>query len=127
MNPLTAPITLSAATAAYLRDRLSRSGVLILGVGNSGNQIGALSGNDAAAALIASHPACPRISDAELTAIVDALRLRAGQGDVEAAQLIFRIANAQQELAASAAIAELPADSAPLDDPQPFADNLDPS
>jgi hypothetical protein len=127
MNPLTAPITLSAATAAYLRDRLARPGVLILGVGNSGNQIGALGANGAAAALIASHPACPQISDAELSAIVDALRLLAGQGDVEAAQLIFRIANAQQELAASAAIAELTADSAPLDDPQPFADNLDPS
>ncbi len=127
MNPLTAPITLSAATAAYLRDRLARSGVLILGVGNSGNQIGALGGNDVAAALIASHPACPQISEAELTAIVDALRVRAGQGDVEAAQLIFRIATAQQELANMAANAELPVDPTLPDDPQPFTDNPDPS
>ena len=127
MNPMTMPITLSAATAAYLRDHLLKPGVLILGVGNSGNQIGAQSGNDAAATLIASHPACPRISDAELTAIVDALRLRAGQGDVEAAQLIFRIANVQQELAVGAALSELSADSAPPDDPQPSADSPDPS
>ncbi len=127
MNPLTAPITLSAATATYFRDRLLRPGVLILGLGNSGNQIGAQGGDDAAAALIASHPACPQISDAELTAIVDALRLRAGQGDVEAAQLIFRIATAQQELAIMAASADLPADPTLPDDPQPFAANPDPS
>ncbi len=99
MNPLTAPLTATGTTVDFVRSRLRLPGVLILGLGNSGNNVRLEATGDDLAATIAAHPACPHISDAELAAIVEALRRRAAQGEVEAAQLIFKIAVLQQEIA----------------------------
>jgi hypothetical protein len=99
MNPLTAPLSATGTTVDFVRSRLRLPGVLILGLGNSGNNVRLEAAGDDLAAAIAAHPACPRISNAELAAIVEALRRRAGQGEVDAAQLIFKIAMLQQEIA----------------------------
>lgn len=99
MNPLTAPLSATGTTVDFVRSRLRLPGVLILGLGNSGNNVRLEATGDDLAAAIAAHPACPRISNAELAAIVEALRRRAGQGEVDAAQLIFKIAMLQQEIA----------------------------
>ena len=99
MNPLTASLTATGTTVDFVRSRLRLPGVLILGLGNSGNNVRLEAAGDDLAAAIAAHPACPRISDAELASIMEALRRRAGQGEVDAAQLIFKIALLQQEIA----------------------------
>ncbi len=133
MNPLTAPLTATGTTVDFVRSRLRLPGVLILGLGNSGNNVRLEAAGDDLAAAIAAHPACPQISDAELAAIVEALRRRAGQGEVDAAQLIFKIAMLQQEItefeASQAAAAQIEgygekSDGAPGDDAE---DGIDPN
>jgi hypothetical protein len=77
-------------------DRLRRSTVAIQGAGNSGNRIYLDPVRDELAAAIAAHAQTAAITDEELAATVEAIRRRAGKGNLQAALVLFRIAEMQR-------------------------------
>jgi hypothetical protein len=76
--------------------RTSDGGSIIIGAGNSGNRINANTAPDQVAAAIAAHPDTPEITDELLAEVFNAIRERAREGDLEAALVLFRIADKQR-------------------------------
>jgi predicted PurR-regulated permease PerM len=71
-------------------------GSLIRGMGNSANRIYTNELTDEVAEAIAKAPAVPRVTDEELGATYLAIRDRATAGDLDAALVLFRIAQIQR-------------------------------
>ena len=76
--------------------RTSGGGSIIIGAGFSGNRINADTVSDQLAAAIAAHPSTPEITDEWLGETLNAIRDRAREGDLEAALVLFRIADKQR-------------------------------
>jgi hypothetical protein len=71
-------------------------GSLIQGMGNSSNRIYANRIADEVAEAIAESSVVPEVSDDELRATYVAIRDRARSGDLEAAMVVFRVAQIQR-------------------------------
>ena len=69
----------------------------VIGIGNSGNRIGAVGVLDEVAQLLAESPATPRVSDAMVREVFEAISERASEGDTDAALVLLSVGQLQRE------------------------------
>jgi hypothetical protein len=81
---------------ATRRSIFGGDGSVIRGIGNSGNRIGIDPVTDQLAAAIADHPGTALVTDDILAETFEAIRDRAVKGDIEAALVLFKVADRQR-------------------------------
>jgi hypothetical protein len=81
---------------AVIRSVFDGGDSVIRGMGNSANRIYVDPVRDELAAAIAAHEGAPAITAEELAETFAAIRQRAREGDLEAALVLFRVAEMQR-------------------------------
>ena len=71
----------------------------VVGIGNSGNRIGAVGVLEEVAVLLAESPATPMVSDALVEEVFEAIAERATEGDTNAALVLLSVGQLQREAA----------------------------
>ena len=79
-----------------LGSSLAACGGEIVGIGNSGNRIGAGGLLEEVAEALAENPGTPRVTDEMLVEIFSAILGRASRGDPEAARIVLQVAEQQR-------------------------------
>ena len=92
---LAAAVLACVAAAALPRGKGGEDEIRISGIGNSGNSVGT-SGTARAARRAARMKDVPEVSDDTLREVVEAVVVKAKQGDADAAAFVFELAAAQK-------------------------------